>query len=60
LSHSECTITETFEWIRRIAKNPYVNRGIREGVRPQVVGFYAYDYTNDKAKENIKPYPGMS
>jgi hypothetical protein len=46
MTDGECTITENFDWIRNIANNSYVNRGTREGVKPQVVGFYSMDHTN--------------
>jgi hypothetical protein len=59
MTDGQTAITENFNWIRQISKNMHVNRG-NKGIKPQVVGFYALEYTLDKEKENIKPFPGMN
>jgi hypothetical protein len=39
LISKELVLTEDFNWIEEIGKNPYVNRGSREA-KPQYIGFF--------------------
>lgn len=58
VSSGEHAMTEDLSWIASIASNPYVNRGNR-GIKPQVVGFYSFDYSLEKSKEKLKPSAGL-
>jgi hypothetical protein len=51
-------ITETFDWLRDIQQNIYINKGTPHTI-PQVVGFYSPYYSSPLEKQNKKPYPGM-
>ncbi len=57
-TNGEFAITQDLSWLRSIGVNPYVNRGNRD-IRPQVVGFYSFDLTAAKQKENLKLLEGM-
>ncbi len=59
MTDGKCALAEGFEWVSKIAQNKYVNRANR-GVRPQIVGFYSFDRTLDKVKEDIRPFEGMN
>jgi hypothetical protein len=43
------TLTESFDWIRQIKTNIYVNRG-NPGAEPQVVGFYSPSFSPGRTK----------
>jgi hypothetical protein len=58
MTDGKCIIVEKFDWLRDIMRNPYVNRGNR-GIKPSVVGFYSFDHTLEKRKENLKNFAGM-
>ena len=58
VSSGEYAMTEDLAWVNTIASNPYVNRGNR-GIRPQVVGFYSFDYSLEKTREKLKPSAGL-
>jgi hypothetical protein len=43
------TLTENFDWVRKINDNIYVNRG-NPDAQPQVVGFYSPFYSSEIRK----------